>query len=115
MPINRLIDHRAFWYIGIACANLLWRWKRRLNGVRQSEDRYRRLVKRSHNIIYELTPEGLINFASAICQLMLGHDGPDGAINQPDQALVHPDDLPSLHDDRHRPASVDPGIPSQTP
>ncbi|MCX5976930.1 MAG: PAS domain S-box protein, partial [Coprothermobacterota bacterium] len=61
--------------------------------LRNSEEKYRKLIENSHDIIYTLTADGVFIFVSPAWTALLGHPANQVA-GQPFQQFVHPDDLP---------------------
>ncbi len=62
--------------------------------LRASEEKFRLLVENSHDIIYTLTPEGVLTFVSPAWTVLLGHPVNQVA-GQPFQQFVHTDDVPT--------------------
>lgn len=60
--------------------------------LQESEEKYRRLVNNSHDIIYTLTAEGILNFVSPSWTELLGHPVEE-VMGQSFQKFVHPEDL----------------------
>ena len=68
-----------------------WHTSRRLAAVvRASEGKYRRLVENSPEVIYTLSPDGVITFVSPSWTALLGHPA-DQVVGRPLQLFVHPD------------------------
>ncbi len=61
--------------------------------ITQDNDRYRRLIENSNDIIYTLSREGVFTFASPAWTRQLGHLKTD-VEGRPFTEFVHPDDLP---------------------
>ena len=59
--------------------------------LRKSEEKYRRLIENSHDIIFTFTPEGRFTFVSPSCSTLLGHQVNQIAGKSFPQ-FVHPDD-----------------------
>ncbi len=60
--------------------------------LQAGEEKFRRLVGNSHDIIYTLTNEGLFTFVSPAWTILLGHEV-DQVVGHQFQSFVHPDDL----------------------
>lgn len=59
---------------------------------RTSEDRFRRLIQSSPDLVLVLDPAGTITFASSICEQIVGWR-PDERVGTVAWDLIHPDDL----------------------
>ncbi|MEI7437949.1 MAG: PAS domain S-box protein, partial [bacterium] len=59
----------------------------------ESEDKYRALIEKSHDIIYTLTAAGVFTFVSPAWTAILGHPI-NQVVGQSFQQFVHPDDIP---------------------
>ncbi|MDD1749443.1 MAG: PAS domain S-box protein, partial [Methanothrix sp.] len=60
--------------------------------LRESEEKYRRLIENSHDIIYSFTPDGVFTFVSPGCSALLGYQA-NQVIGKSFQQFVHPDDI----------------------
>ncbi len=69
--------------------------------LRESENRYRRLVENSHDIIYVLSKQEVFNFVSPAWTALLGHPI-DMVVGRPFQQFVHPDDVDAYTAFLHR-------------
>jgi PAS domain S-box-containing protein len=58
----------------------------------ESEEKHRNLIENSNNIIYTLSPDGVLTFVSPSWTRLLGHPV-DHVVGRPFQSFVHPDDL----------------------
>ncbi|MCK9632754.1 MAG: PAS domain S-box protein [Methanoregula sp.] len=65
--------------------------------LRESEEKYRLLVENTHDIIYLISPEGILTFVSPSWTDMLGHDVKE-VTGTPFQRYVHPADIPLCED-----------------
>ena len=61
--------------------------------LHESEEKYRRIVENSHDIIYMLTAEGVFTFVSPSWTELLGHPAAQ-VVGQSFKQFVHPDDIP---------------------
>lgn len=61
--------------------------------LRESEEKYRLLVENTHDIIYQVNPDGILTFVSPSFTDILGYK-PEEVAGQPFQKFVHPDDIP---------------------
>ena len=60
--------------------------------LRESEAKYRLFVERANDIVFTLTPDGVVSYASPSWTRILGFS-PDEATGKPFAAFVHPDDV----------------------
>jgi PAS domain S-box-containing protein len=60
--------------------------------LQQSEEKYRLLIKNSHDIIYTINREGILTFVSAGWTALLGQPVTE-VTGRPFQQFVHPDDI----------------------
>jgi PAS domain S-box-containing protein len=65
--------------------------------LRESEEKYRQLVENTHDIIYLISPEGILTFVSPSWTDLLGHNTEDVA-GKPFKTFVHPADVPLCED-----------------
>ena len=61
--------------------------------LHESEEKFRRLIESSYNIIYTMTPDGTFTFVSPAWTALLGHQL-DQVVGRSFQQFVHPDDIP---------------------
>ena len=61
--------------------------------LKESEEKYRRLIESSFNIIYTMNPDGVFTFVSPAWTALLGHPV-DQVVGRSFQQFVHPDDIP---------------------
>ncbi|MEI6089146.1 MAG: PAS domain S-box protein [bacterium] len=59
----------------------------------ESEEKHRRLIENSHDIIYTLNADGVFVFVSPAWTVLVGHPVSE-VIGRPFHLFVHPDDLP---------------------
>ena len=69
--------------------------KRAEQALRENENRFRRMVERSSDIITILNPDGTARYESPAHEHLLGYTSEE-MIGEYPMALVHPDDLPRL-------------------
>ena len=60
--------------------------------LRESEEKYRRLIENSHDIIYSFTSDGVFTFVSPGCSALLGYQA-NQVIGKSFRQFVHPDDI----------------------
>ncbi len=58
-----------------------------------SEKKYRLLIENANEIIYTLTPEGVITYVSPGMEALLGHSV-EQVMGKKMDGLIHPDDIP---------------------
>lgn len=78
------------------------------HSLRDIEGKYRALVENSQSIIYSISADGVLTFASPSWKIHLGHS-PDEIIGINYHALVHPEDIPVC--DRYLARTVETGVP----
>jgi PAS domain S-box-containing protein len=61
--------------------------------LRESEERFRSFVENANEIVFSLTPEGIISYVSPTWTELLGHDISE-VIGKPSAAFIHPEDFP---------------------
>ncbi|MEA4975938.1 MAG: PAS domain S-box protein [Paludibacter sp.] len=71
--------------------------KRSEEELRRSEEKYRKLIENSHEVIYQLSPEGIFVFASPAWTYTLGHSI-EQVIGHPFTEFVHEEDWPLCYD-----------------
>ena len=62
--------------------------------LRESEGRFRSYVENANDIVYTLSPSGILTYVSQNWEVTLGHDVRD-VIGQSFTRFVHPDDVPA--------------------
>jgi PAS domain S-box-containing protein len=62
-------------------------------GLSENEEKYRRLIERTNDIIYSLTAGGIYSFVSPAWTRLLGHDI-NQVIGHSFKEFIHPDDVP---------------------
>lgn len=71
--------------------------KRSEEELRRSEEKYRKLIENSHEVIYQLSPEGIFVFASPAWTYTLGHSI-EQVIGHPFTEFVHEEDWQLCYD-----------------
>ncbi len=71
--------------------------KRAEQQMLQNEMKYRALVEQAHDIVYSLTPEGVVTYVSPSWTRLLGHSVED-IVGHSFDVVVHPDDLRQCRD-----------------
>ncbi|HEX2966256.1 MAG TPA: PAS domain S-box protein, partial [Syntrophorhabdaceae bacterium] len=59
--------------------------------LQESKEKFRQLIENSHDIIYSLSPEGVVTYVSPSCTTLLGY-GVAQIIGKPFQQFIHPED-----------------------
>nr|MDA3884916.1 PocR ligand-binding domain-containing protein [Candidatus Delongbacteria bacterium] len=67
--------------------------KELIEELRKSEEKYRLFIETSDDIIYTITPEGILTFVSPAWTKLLGHTLEE-VVGKPFEPFLHPDDLP---------------------
>ncbi|MFH1010022.1 MAG: PAS domain S-box protein [bacterium] len=70
------------------------------DALRESEEKYRRLVENSRDVIMLTQPDGIISYLSPACREVLGYEPEDLVGKQP--WIVHPDDLAQVKEIHYR-------------
>ncbi len=60
----------------------------------KSEEKFRLLIENSHDIIYTMSTDGILDYVSPAWTVLLGHPA-DQIEGRPFQPFIHPDDLPA--------------------
>jgi two-component system cell cycle sensor histidine kinase/response regulator CckA len=82
--------------------------------IERREQRFRSLIENSSDMIFMLSREGMIEYASPSVERVLGHD--TAALRGRDAfSLVHPDDVPALRDAMRKSFDRDPTVPLVVP
>ncbi len=68
-------------------------WKRAEKSLKIVREQYRSLVENSHGMIYTISPEGYLTYASPSFQTLLGF-APEHFVGKHFQDIVHPEDVP---------------------
>jgi len=68
--------------------------RRVAEALRESEGRFRSYVENANDIVYTLSPSGILTYVSPNWEVTLGHDVRD-VIGQSFTRFVHPDDVPA--------------------
>ncbi len=68
--------------------------KRAEAAITESEAKYRALIENTRDLIYRMSSDGLLTFASPSWTVLLGHDI-EGVVGSHVHDYVHPDDMPT--------------------
>ncbi len=96
--VNMIVFFLLFCCITVVSAWFFYRELRRTRDAEQntlkSEQRFRLFVENANDLIYTLSPDGIITYVAPNVQLLLGHSPPEltGTLFAP---LIHPDELPA--------------------
>lgn len=71
--------------------------KRAKDAIRESEEKYRSILENASEIVYSLTPEGIISYVSPNVTDILGYSH-DEVIGKPALSFLHPDDYSLIRD-----------------
>lgn len=104
MPISFAIQDEVRWFVvqkNIFDINSQYRTYQLIDvteqkliekGILKSEENYRFLIENNHDIIYELSSEGIFKFVSSSWTTLLGHPKND-VVGKSFRSFVHPDDF----------------------
>lgn len=67
-------------------------WKQTAQALKTAREQYRSLVENSHGIIYTITPQGYLTYASPSYSKLLGYD-PEHVVGKHFSEIVHPEDV----------------------
>lgn len=87
-----LMDHAGNWTATVVIIQDISEWKQTEQALKTTREQYRSLVENCHGIIYTITPDGYVTYASPSIHTLLGFS-PEHFVGKHFSEMVYPDDL----------------------